>query len=175
MEPFPIPGMIETCSSLQRSVQDKRTGGKFFLQGQSYETNSQWAAKRDSKRDQEQGLHVGVYQSKYERKVTAASDQFYWADERMSKQACLFQTPTLPGQLSKGHSRKALLRLRLFSITALPCLSQYFLKHSVLRCYISVLWFANIFSHSCAANSPLPKMILQFPGLAAVGVWHLCK
>lgn len=35
------------------------------------------------------------------RQHIAAAAQFYWADERMSKQVCLVQTPTLPGLLSK--------------------------------------------------------------------------
>lgn len=58
---------------------------------------------------------MGVYHSKnmVGRQHDAAAAQFCSADERTSKEACLVQTPTLPGLVSEEISN-TLLRLSLF-------------------------------------------------------------
>lgn len=77
------------------------------------------------------GLHVGVYHSEnmVGRQHEAAAAQFCSADERMSKKACLVQTPTLPGLVSKKRSN-TLLRL---SLLVALCVSLF-----IMPCFISV-------------------------------------
>lgn len=55
------------------------------------------------------------------RQHVGASAQFYRADERISKRACLVQTPTLPGLMSREITN-TLLCLPLFARVALCCL-----------------------------------------------------
>lgn len=57
------------------------------------------------------------------RQHDAAAALFCSADERMSKEACLVQTPTLPGLVSE-ETGNALFRLSLFlyvSLFLIPC------------------------------------------------------
>lgn len=61
-----------------------------------------------------EGLHVRGNHGEHRRQHVAASAQFTGADERMSKQARVVQTPTLPGPASK-EIIKTLLRLSLFA------------------------------------------------------------